>query len=227
MKRKKNILEEAADKVLEQYDNREFLEKIRAERGPSIIAAQKERKMYRRRTWCYTAVATLAVAMITILCCYYAFNIPVDNSDENYYELEVNSYEKVSLDELNSLLNGISINEIDKASIIKLKLKNTQEYAAYILDYKFNNQIKKMRIVFDIHSQWDYKPIDFTIYDSTIEQQGHTIYYGEVKTVENQINKFIVKAYLQIDDIKIHFEYEESSFEEKSDFLNTLAMFVG
>ena len=39
------------------------------------------------------------------------------------------------------------------------------------------------------------KPIDFTIYDSTIEQQGHTIYYGEVKTVENQINKFIVKAY--------------------------------
>ena len=109
MKRKKNILEEAADKVLEQYDNREFLEKIRAERGPSIIAAQKERKMYRRRTWCYTAVATLVVAMITIMCCFYAFNN--DESAENNKYYSNMQYISSSFEEVNKCLNGIKIHK--------------------------------------------------------------------------------------------------------------------
>ncbi len=74
-KKKKNILEEAADKFLEQYDNREFLEKLRAERGPSIIAAQKVKKSYSKKLRSCIAVATVllcAVVITLLLLCYCA-----------------------------------------------------------------------------------------------------------------------------------------------------------
>ncbi len=222
MKRKKNILEEAADKVLEQYDNREFLEKIRAERGPSIIAAQKERKMYRRRTWCYTAVATLVVAMITIMCCFYAFNN--DESAENNKYYSNMQYISSSFEEVNKCLNGIKINQKENASITKGEFLESKETAAFYLNYINYAEFKTLKMVIDIHSKWEYAPINLDDYNQTAEIQGFTLYYDEVK---NDKNSFIIKAYLRIDDIKIHFEYTENSNNEESDFLNTIEMFIG
>lgn len=221
MKRKKNILEEAADKVLEQYDDREFLEKIRAERGPSIIAAQKERKMYRRRTWCYTAVATLVVAMITIMCCFYAFN---NDSAENGNYYGATQYLDSSYEEVNNNLNKIKINEVENVRITRVELIEYKETAAYLLNYINYAEFKTLKMVIDIHSKWDYAPINLANYNQTAEINGFTIYYDEVK---NDKNSFIIKAYLHIDNIKIHFEYTENSNNEESDFLNTIEMFIG
>lgn len=179
MKRKKNILEEAADKVLEQYDDREFLEKIRAERGPSIIAAQKERKMYRRRTWCYTAVATLVVAMITIMCCFYTFNNDRAETD-NYYG--ATQYFSSSYEEVNNSLNGIKINEIEQVKINRVEYIEPKEIVAYYLYYNNKIELKKIKIVVDVHFKWDYAPIDLANYNQTAEIQGYIIYYCEEKT---------------------------------------------
>ena len=222
MKRKKNILEEAADKVLEQYDDREFLEKIRAERGPSIIAAQKERKMYHRRTWCYTAVASLVVAMITIMCCFYAFNNDESAENNNYYGAM--QYLDSSYEEVNNSLNGIKINEIEQVKIIKGEYIEPKETVAYYLFYNNKIDLKSFKIVVDVHSKWEYASIDLANYNQTAEIQGYIIYYCEEK---NEKNSFISKAYLQIDNIKIHFEYTENSNNEVSDFLNTIEMFIG
>ena len=79
-------------------------------------------------------------------------------------------------------------------------------------------------MVIDIHSKWEYAPINLDDYNQTAEIQGFTLYYDEVK---NDKNSFIIKAYLRIDDIKIHFEYTENSNNEVSDFLNTIEMFIG
>lgn len=222
MKRKKNILEEAADKVLEQYDDREFLEKIRAERGPSIIAAQKERKMYRRRTWCYTAVATLVVAMITIMCCFYAFNN--DESIENNRYYDSIQYLDSSYEEVNNSLNAIKINEIEQVKIIKGEFLEPKETAAYFLYYINYAEFKTLKMIIEIHSKWEYESVDSYEYNQTAVIKGLTIYYGKVK---NDLNNLITNAYLQIDDIKIHFEYTENSNNEVSDFLNTIEMFIG
>ncbi len=222
MKRKKNILEEAADKVLEQYDNREFLEKIRAERGPSIIAAQKERKMYLRRTWCYTAVATLVVAMITIMCCFYAFNNDESADNNKYYDTM--QYLDSSYEEVNEILDGIKINEIEQVKIIRGIFLESKETAAYFLDYANSYEYKTMRIVVDIHPEWDYKSIAMSKYNLTANIKGNTVYYYSTKSASN--GKVIVNAFIQLDNVKLYIEYNQNNVEEESDFFDMLEMFI-
>ncbi len=225
MKKKKNILEEAADKVLEQYDNREFLEKIRAERGPSIIAAQNVRKSYQKKIWSLSAVATALLIVVFVLSCLFVYN-PLNKGyeRENKY-LDFSDYDSSSYEEINKNLNNFVINEIENVDIIKFNTFPND--TVFMLIYKTSDNLKSMRIIENAHPQLEYDEIDLIYYSNSVKMQGHNIYYYETKNTENGLNKFMAKAYIKIDDIKIHFEYEESSCEEKSDFLNTLAMFVG
>lgn len=222
-KKKKNILEEAADKFLEQYDNREFLEKLRAERGPSIIAAQKVKKSYSKKLRSCIAVATVLLCAVVITSCYY-FTIS-SNNDKTYYDpVEANGYLHSSIEEINSLLTDFNINDIKDTEVSKLMFTNsTAEDKAYKIIY--SDEQKIMQITVDAHLRWDYKKINMLDYDKTVKMQGCNIYYSESKCSDS--NYFIANAYIQFNDIKIHFEYLEKTNNEVGDFLNTLELFVG
>ena len=71
-------------------------------------------------------------------------------------------------------------------------------------------------MIIEIHSKWEYESVDSYEYNQTAVIKGLTIYYGKVK---NDLNNLITNAYLQIDDIKIHFEYTENDYFYLLDFI--------
>lgn len=222
-KKKKNILEEAADKFLEQYDNREFLEKLRAERGPSIIASQKVKKSYSKKLRSCIAVATVLLCAVVITSCYY-FVIAPNSDDNNYFNQRADGYLPSSMDEVNNVLDNFKINDIETADVNKLTFTNATDVDKAFKIFYIDEQ-KKLQITVDANSRWDYKKIDMLDYDKTVKMQGCNIYYSESKCSDS--NYFIANAYIQFNDIKIHFEYLEKTNNEVGDFLNTLELFVG
>ncbi len=222
-KKKKNILEEAADKFLEQYDNREFLEKLRAERGPSIIASQKVKKSYSKKLRSCIAVATVLLCAVVITSCYY-FVIAPNSDDNNYFNQRADGYLPSSMDEVNNVLDNFKINDIETADVNKLTFTNATDVDKAFKIFYIDEQ-KKLQITVDANSRWDYKKIDMLDYDKTVKMQGCNIYYSESKCSDS--NYFIANAYIQFNDIKIHFEYLEKTNNEVGDFLNMLELFVG
>lgn len=224
-KKKKNILEEAADKFLEQYDNREFLEKLRAERGPSIIAAQKVKKSYSKKLRSCIAVATVLLCAVVITSCYY-FVIAPNSDDNNYFNQRADGYLPSSMNEVNNVLDNFKINDIETTVVSKLTFTNATDLdKAFKIFY--SDEQKKMQITVDANSRWDYKKINMLDYDKTIKKQGHIMVYKESTETINEINHHKAEAYIQLNDIKIHFEYLEKTNNEVGDFLNMLELFVG
>ncbi len=128
------------------------------------------------------------------------------------------------MDEVNNVLDNFKINDIETADVNKLTFTNATDVDKAFKIFYIDEQ-KKLQITVDANSRWDYKKIDMLDYDKTVKMQGCNIYYSESKCSDS--NYFIANAYIQFNDIKIHFEYLEKTNNEVGDFLNMLELFVG
>ena len=224
----KKKLQDIADKSMESAENSIFKHKTEN----MLENCSNKKQINKKLIWALSSVATI----IVIVCLVMVIALPLNNQsqEEPHYAFEFEQTIKVSIEELNNNLKGISFNNHgENAYIKKLYDDKTKDTLMFIFSYDnfyIPNNANYFSVEMHIVTNPYYKDRVYAnkVFDKSINCNGYLLEYREIISNVDGIYEFEIEGKMTINGTKLYFEYQNIAFTEDSgltEMLDTIISF--
>lgn len=201
-------IEKADRRYMEEGGEQDFQANI-----APLLATESQPKRIRYRRFAAVFCPILAVVLVSVLCLAFW----------NYTEIFRDTDQKersINLEEVNQVTSNIFVN--GEFLAIKLYFNKNENLN---IELTFKGEIRyTINIV--LSEQSKFNPRELFNNKTETEYQGWPLIYSVQKTVEEEANKFQVRAELNTGAEKIYIEYAQTTTDEECDFLDFLAQTI-